>query len=164
MFVDASAIVGILKCEPEASGLVAALEASRGNLHCSSIARYEATVSLAVSRARQRGDEHVLPDDFEVATDLVGEFLTGIDAKDVDITLRIGDAAIHAARKYGRVAGHPAGLNMGDCFAYAFARTSGLPLLYKGGEFSQTDRAQGLARRHPMAPAKSDRQEGPGSG
>ena len=164
MFVDASAIVAILKCEPEASGLVAALEASRGNLHCSSMARFEASVSLAASRARQRGDEHALPDDFEVATDLVGEFLTGIEAKDVDIAVRIGSAATQAARKYGKVAGHPAGLKMGDCFAYACARTSGLPLLYKGGEFSQTDLAQDLARRHPMAPAKSDRQEGPGSG
>ena len=141
MFVDASAIVAILKCEPEAGGFVAALEASRGSLHCSSIARFEATVSLAVSRARQRGGEHALPDDFEVAADLVGEFLTGIEAKDVDITVRIGSAAIHAARKYGKVAGHPAGLNMGDCFAYACARTRGRPLLYKGGDFSQTDLA-----------------------
>lgn len=34
---------------------------------------------------------------------------------------------------------HPAGLNYGDCFSYALAKTLGEPLLYKGGDFSLTD-------------------------
>jgi ribonuclease VapC len=34
---------------------------------------------------------------------------------------------------------HPAGLNFGDCFAYALAKTTGEPLLFKGGDFSHTD-------------------------
>jgi ribonuclease VapC len=34
---------------------------------------------------------------------------------------------------------HPAGLNFGDCFAYALAKASGEPLLFKGADFSQTD-------------------------
>ena len=37
---------------------------------------------------------------------------------------------------------HPAGLNYGDCFAYALARTNGQPLLFKGGHFARTDIAQ----------------------
>ena len=34
---------------------------------------------------------------------------------------------------------HPAALNFGDCFSYALARVLGEPLLFKGGDFSQTD-------------------------
>lgn len=34
---------------------------------------------------------------------------------------------------------HPAALNFGDCFAYALARVTGEPLLFKGQDFSKTD-------------------------
>jgi len=43
-----------------------------------------------------------------------------------------------AWRKYGK-GNHPAGLNIGDCCAYALAKYSGEPLLFKGNDFSQTD-------------------------
>ncbi|WP_375421736.1 PIN domain-containing protein [uncultured Sphingomonas sp.] len=49
---------------------------------------------------------------------------------------RIGQAAY---AQYGRGTGHPAGLNFGDCFAYALAKESGRPLLYKGHHFAATD-------------------------
>ena len=52
-------------------------------------------------------------------------------------------AQAHIARaayqQFGRGAGHPAQLNMGDCFAYALARDLGEPLLFKGGNFALTD-------------------------
>ncbi|MGN6468274.1 MAG: type II toxin-antitoxin system VapC family toxin, partial [Rhizobiaceae bacterium] len=41
----------------------------------------------------------------------------------------------------GKGSGHPAQLNMGDCFSYAMARQAGVPLLYKGGDFALTDLA-----------------------
>jgi ribonuclease VapC len=41
--------------------------------------------------------------------------------------------------RYGRGSQHPAGLNMGDCFAYALAKTRDLPLLFKGDDFIHTD-------------------------
>jgi len=44
-----------------------------------------------------------------------------------------------AYQQFGRGSGHPARLNMGDCFAYALARDLGEPLLFKGGDFAQTD-------------------------
>jgi len=44
-----------------------------------------------------------------------------------------------AYREYGQGSGHPARLNFGDCFAYALARATGEPLLYKGDDFAQTD-------------------------
>jgi ribonuclease VapC len=43
-----------------------------------------------------------------------------------------------AYRDFGKDSGHPAGLNFGDCFSYALART-GEALLFKGDDFSQTD-------------------------
>jgi ribonuclease VapC len=44
-----------------------------------------------------------------------------------------------AYQQFGRGSGHPASLNMGDCFAYALARDLGEPLLFKGGDFALTD-------------------------
>jgi ribonuclease VapC len=44
-----------------------------------------------------------------------------------------------AYRDYSRGSGHPARLNFGDCFAYALARASGEPLLFKGDDLAQTD-------------------------
>ena len=46
--------------------------------------------------------------------------------------------AAEAYRRYGK-GHHPAGLNLGDIFAYALARERGVPLLFKGDDFSQTD-------------------------
>ena len=44
-----------------------------------------------------------------------------------------------AYQQFGRGSGHPARLNMGDCFAYALARDLGEPLLFKGRDFALTD-------------------------
>ena len=50
--------------------------------------------------------------------------------------LRIArDAFAH----YGKGQGHPAQLNFGDCISYALAKAENAPLLYKGGDFAQTD-------------------------
>jgi ribonuclease VapC len=47
--------------------------------------------------------------------------------------------AREAYRDYGKGSGHPAGLNFGDCLAYALARDRGEPLLYKEADFAETD-------------------------
>lgn len=44
-----------------------------------------------------------------------------------------------AYQRFGRGSGHPAQLNMGDCFSYALARDLGEPLLFKGHDFALTD-------------------------
>ena len=44
-----------------------------------------------------------------------------------------------AYRDFGKGSGHAAGLNFGDCFAYALAKATGEPLLFKGDDFSRTD-------------------------
>jgi ribonuclease VapC len=56
--------------------------------------------------------------------------------------VEIGEAelarALDAFDRFGK-GRHPARLNMGDCFAYACAKTNGVPLLFKGDDFTQTD-------------------------
>jgi len=60
----------------------------------------------------------------------------GIDIVPVTVLhARLARAAYHTYGK-GR---HPAGLNFGDCFAYALAKATDLPLLFKGDDFGQTD-------------------------
>ncbi|MGH8940325.1 MAG: type II toxin-antitoxin system VapC family toxin, partial [Actinomycetes bacterium] len=44
-----------------------------------------------------------------------------------------------AYRDFGKGSGHPAGLNCGDCFAYALAKDRDEPLLFKGDDFGHTD-------------------------
>jgi ribonuclease VapC len=54
--------------------------------------------------------------------------------------------AREAYRDFGKGSGHPARLNLGDCFAYALARELGEPLLFKGDNFNQTDIESALGR------------------
>jgi ribonuclease VapC len=54
------------------------------------------------------------------------------------------DAAYAAFVAYGKGSGHPAELNFGDVFSYALAKVRGLPLLFKGSDFSQTDIASAI--------------------
>ncbi len=56
----------------------------------------------------------------------------------VPVTVEQMEAARQAWRRFGR-GNHPAALNLGDCFAYALARVTNEPLLFKGDDFSQTD-------------------------
>lgn len=56
------------------------------------------------------------------------------------------DAAYAAFVAFGRGSGHPAALNFGDVSSYALAKVRGLPLLYKGDDFAQTDLLSALAQ------------------
>ena len=50
-----------------------------------------------------------------------------------------GSIIATAYQRFGKGSGHPARLNMGDCFAYALARDLDEPLLFKGDDFKLTD-------------------------
>ncbi len=141
MFVDASALVAILKGEPEAEALSDRLEAEGGEVLVSAVVRYEATVSVAVSLARSRGETRATPQDFIAAARLVTALLAEISAREVPIGGRVAEGAIRAAGRYGKVVGHRADLNMGDCFSYACAEAHGVGLLYTGRDFAETDLA-----------------------
>ena len=61
------------------------------------------------------------------------------------------DAAYAAFVAFGKGSGHPAGLNFGDVFSYALAKVRGLPLLFKGDDFSQTDIASAVDVMHMVS-------------
>lgn len=63
--------------------------------------------------------------------------------EEILVSAQIGALQIEASGRYGTIVGHPADLNFGDCFAYAYACTGplGVPLMYKGNDFALTDLA-----------------------
>lgn len=137
MFVDASVVVAILNREPDWEHWIDRLV---GPLYVSPVTRYEAVAALARIKAMPTG-RRPTPEIMAVARDQVDAFFTEIGAAPVDVTNEIGSLAIEASMRYGKAVGHPADLNMGDCFAYACAKSLGVPLLYKGDDFAKTDLA-----------------------
>lgn len=127
MFVDASAIIAILSAEEDATSLAERLERAPA-VRISAIAHYEAAVGLARKRLWS----------LEEAEDLVDEFVRETGAVFINIDGETSKLALSAFRRYGK-GRHPAGLNMGDCFAYACAKALDAPLLFKGSDFVQTD-------------------------
>ncbi|HXP05900.1 MAG TPA: type II toxin-antitoxin system VapC family toxin [Stellaceae bacterium] len=127
MFVDASALVAIIGEEDDGQALAERFERIERS-YTSALAIYEATLALArVGRMS-----------LTTVSTLLDDFITRSRIEIVPITAEIGSIAIDAFAGFGR-GNHPARLNMGDCFAYACARSLGVPLLCKGGDFSQTD-------------------------
>lgn len=125
MIIDASALIAILRNEPEAAACAAAIEQAVARRM--SAANYlEAAVVIDGSRdpvASRRFDE------------LVQEAGISIEA----VTEAQAKVAREAYRDFGKGSGHPAQLNFGDCFAYGLAKVMGEPLLFKGDDFAHTD-------------------------
>jgi ribonuclease VapC len=130
MFVDASAVVAILKRESGFEALASHLD-SVNDAITSAIAIVEAVMTLG----KQKG----IPTPEARAEVMAFLERAGVDV--VPLDRMAGDLAIDAHARFGRGSGHPARLNFGDCFAYAMAKQHGVPLLYKGDDFSQTDLA-----------------------
>ena len=129
MFVDASALVAMMTDEADAAALASRLAATGGKPITSPIAVFETAV--AVSR--------VLALDVDVAQDAVARFLDLMGINVLSMPASAGSLALDAFARYGKGRGHPAQLNMGDCFAYACARYYRSPLLFKGEDFVHTD-------------------------
>jgi ribonuclease VapC len=127
MFVDASALVAILAKESDGS-LLAARVREAEHIHISPLTLYEAILGLA------RASNLTIAD----ARTALDQFVATARAQIIPITPEIGRIAVEAFARFGR-GKHPARLNMGDCFAYACARSLGVPLLFKGDDFVQTD-------------------------
>jgi ribonuclease VapC len=126
MIVDASALLAILRDEPDAAFFADAL-AGRAAARRISAANYlEAAIVIDAAKdpvASRRFDDLV------AMAEMLVEPVTAAHA----------EVARAAYRDFGKGGGHPAQLNFGDCFAYALARTSGEPLLCKGDDFVHTD-------------------------
>jgi ribonuclease VapC len=69
----------------------------------------------------------------------VDDLLNGLGIEVADVTAGQAKIARSAHRDFGRGSGHPARLNLGDCFPYALAKESDEPLLFKGDDFGYTD-------------------------
>ena len=125
MILDSSALIAILRDEPEAPSFANAIE--RAATRRLSAANF-VEVAAVIDGSRDPVASRRLDDLLDAAAITI-EPVTEAQA----LTARA------AYRDFGRGSGHPAGLNLGDCFAYALARTLGEPLLYKGNDFRHTD-------------------------
>ena len=125
MIVDTSAIIAILRDEPEARSFLEAMSAA-STIRMSAGSWLELTVVTTRS-----GDARIS----EGADALLARFDVVIE----DVTRDIATIANHGYRKYGRGTQHAADLNFGDCFAYALAKATDEPLLFKGDDFARTD-------------------------
>lgn len=142
LFVDASVVVAILAQEPDSAELMDRLEQDGGPYYVSAIVRMEATLSLARRLAEATGkDKPATPEMVEQARGLVDQFVADLAARETMISGDVGNKALDAAQRYGKIVNHPAKLNMGDCFAYACAKAYRLRLAYKGNDFTETDLA-----------------------
>lgn len=140
MFLDASAIVAVLGSEEDAELMLDKIGAARGGLFYSPISAYEAILSLARKSAGPEQDGRPIPRRLiEQSEELVLRFFQETGASEISITKEMRLLAVAASKAYGRSVGHPAKLNMGDCFAYACARSLNVPLLFKGNDFPHTD-------------------------
>jgi ribonuclease VapC len=124
MIVDSSAIVAVVYGEPEAEHFIRALESER--VHMSAGSYLETTI--VIDREK----------DSELSAILDG-LLSDAEVTVVPFTADLATIARSAHQRFGRGSGHPAKLNYGDCFAYALAKKTGEPLLFKGDDFTHTD-------------------------
>ena len=137
MVVDASVIVAILNNEDDAERYKHFMDSHCDSGIVSPLTVYEATVSLARAKTVALSRKPT-PDEIRVAARAVQAFLAANGISEVAVSSEIGHRAIEAAALYGKAVGHPADLNFGDCFAFAYAEALNLPLLYKGDDFSKT--------------------------
>jgi ribonuclease VapC len=125
MIIDTSALIAILRDEPEAEACARAIEEAPDR-------RLSAVNFVEAAAAMDGVRDPVISRRFD---DLIRE--AGITLEPV--TERQARIARDAYRDFGKGSGHPARLNFGDCFAYALARDRGEPLLFKGDDFAHTD-------------------------
>jgi ribonuclease VapC len=127
IFVDASAMVSILAGEADSDTIADRMERTSNRL-CSAISIWEA---MAAMSHRFGFGPVAARRDVEMFRQEAGLRLVVIGETEAEL------AAI-AYAKFGK-GRHPAALNMGDCFAYACAKSNNAKLLFKGDDFSKTD-------------------------
>jgi ribonuclease VapC len=127
MIIDASALIAILRNEPEAEAFAKAI-AGTDIRRVSAVNYVEAAV--VVDGSRNPVASRRFNDLFREAN-LVVEPVTEAQAL----------IAREAYRDFGKGCRHRAGLNFGDCFAYALAKAMGEAILFKGDDFAHTDLA-----------------------
>ena len=125
MIVDTSALIAVVNTEPGFEQFAAVLVAAP-------TVRLSAATLLESSIVTDGRRNPVLSARFD-------ELLAELAVVVLPVTEAQARIARQAYRDYGRGSGHPAQLNLGDCFAYALAKDRGETLLYKGDDFIHTD-------------------------
>lgn len=125
MVIDSSALLAIILGEADADLyaelILHSLEAKK-DIYVPASVLVEAGIA---AEQRNRGGQ-------------LDDLLEGIQPEIISLDRVIADLARQAFRRFGR-GHHPANLNFGDCLSYATAKYLRLPLLFKGGDFMQTD-------------------------
>lgn len=126
MIVDTSALIAVLRHESE------------GDVFAESLANAQAGISISAATMLEA---HIVAQrlNTEGLEERLDELIADHAIKIVSFGTSQLAAAIEAHRRFGKGTGHPARLNFGDCFAYALAKESGEPLLFKGDDFARTD-------------------------
>jgi ribonuclease VapC len=124
MVIDTSALLAILLDEPERLVLTVAID--QADTKRLSVAGFVEASMVLEARIGAEGARDL--DDFLT--------LAGIEVEPV--TVEQGRLAARAFARFGK-GRHAAGLNFGDCFAYALAKEVDEPLLFKGDDFAKTD-------------------------
>jgi ribonuclease VapC len=124
MVIDSSALIAILLDEPERADFNRIIQAA--TVRMISAGSLLETAMVIESRLGEAGRQ-----DLDLFIQKAGIRVIPFDADQAEL-------AREAFRQYGK-GRHPAGLNFGDCFAYALAKATSEPLLFKGDDFSRTD-------------------------
>ena len=124
MVVETSAVLAILLDEPEAAEFAQLIEDDPAPVISASSVLEAGIVLTSRYGPDARGD--------------LQDFLAQGGLQVEPVTAEQADLALDAYQRYGK-GRHRAGLNFGDCFAYALCKATGQPLLFKGQDFSQTD-------------------------
>ena len=124
MVVDTSALVAVLLGEPERDAFIDVLVDAHDPLICTGTL-LEASI---VMQAKTGAD----------GVDDLDALLAAIAVRPVAVDAAQAYLARNAFTQFGK-GRSPAGLNYGDCFAYALAQAMGRPLLFKGTDFAHTD-------------------------
>jgi ribonuclease VapC len=124
VIVDTSALIAILRDESEARVFAEAIAVAACRMSAANFLAAAAVIDAARDPVASRRFDELLAT-AQIATEPVTEAQARI--------------AREAYRDFGKGSGHPAQLNFGDCFAYALAKESGEPLLFKGDDFHHTD-------------------------
>jgi len=124
VILDTSAVVAFLRQQPDAIVFIDVLSGAR-EVAMSAATYVETAVVIDANRE-------------PVLSRRLDELLTAADVRIEPLTAEHADIARRAYQDFGNGSGHPAQLNLGDCFAYALAIARREPLLFKGDDFGHT--------------------------